>query len=214
MVTKELTLPIERRERTGTTSAHALRAAGKVPGVLYGHGTDPLHLAFEARVFDDIVHHGGSNGVITLVVDGKKSDMAMIREVQRNPVSRKIDHVDLQRVTAHEEVHAKVTIATIGVALGVKEFGGVMDVLVHELEIEGPVDELPDRFDVNVTELGIHQHITAGDIPMPKGFKLLTPADTIVVSVEASKTARQLEEAGTAGEQLQPEVIGKPEESA
>lgn len=213
MATKELNLPIERRDRTGTTNAHALRAAGKVPAVVYGHGTAPLHVAFDARAFDDVLHHGGGHGVITLVIDGKKADTAMVREIARNPVSRKINHVDLQRVSAHELVHAKVSIVTSGVAPGVKEFGGVMDVLVHELEIEAPIDEIPSNFDVDVSELGLHQHVVAGDVKLPKGFKLLTAPDTIVVSVEPSKTARLLEEAetGTAIEQEQPEVIGKPE---
>ncbi|MDQ2864926.1 MAG: 50S ribosomal protein L25 [Candidatus Eremiobacteraeota bacterium] len=216
MATTELNLHIQRRDRTGTTSAHALRAAGKIPAVLYGHGSNPVHLAFDSRAFDDLLHHGGSHGVITLLLDGKKTDTAMVREVARNPVSRKVDHVDFQRVTAHEAVHAKVPIVTTGVAMGVKEFGGVMDVLVHELEIEAPIDEIPANFEINVGELGIHQHIVAGDVPLPKGFTLLTPADAIVVSVEPSKTARQVEEAqtGAVAEQEQPEVIGKPETTA
>lgn len=215
MASKEQTLPIERRERTGTSDAHRLRAAGRIPGVLYGHGTDPVHLSFDARTFGELAAHGGTRGVLTLTLNGKKSDTAMVREVQRHPVSHKIEHVDLQRVSAHEAVHAKVPLVTLGVARGVKDFAGVMDVLVHEIELEGPVDELPDRVEVDVSDLGIHQHATAGDIKVPKNFKLLTPPDTIVVSVDASKTARLLEEAEApaAAEQAQPELIGKPEES-
>jgi large subunit ribosomal protein L25 len=214
---KELTLPVERRERVGTSGAQRLRHAGKIPAVLYGHGADPLHLAIEARDFDDVLHRGGRTNVITLTLDGKKSDTAMVREIARNPVSHKIAHIDLQRVSEHEAVHAKVPIVTVGTARGVREFGGVMDVLAHEIEVEGPIDELPDQLEVDVTDLGIHQHVTAGTIPLPKGFKLLTGADTIVVSVEASKTAQHLEEAasGAAAEQTTPEVIGaKPESNA
>ncbi|MHB8148230.1 MAG: hypothetical protein ACYDGM_13360, partial [Vulcanimicrobiaceae bacterium] len=80
------------------------------------------------------------------------------------------------------------------------------------LEIEGPADELPDRLEIDVTELGIHGHIEASDVKLPKGFKMLTPPDTTVVVIEASRTASQVEEATTPTEQLQPEVIGqKPE---
>ena len=212
MASKEQVLTIERRERTGTSSAHRLRADGKIPGVLYGHGTAPVHLAFDARTFTDLVQHGGGLGVITLTMNGKKSDTAMVREIQRHPVTHKIEHVDLQRVSAHEAVHAKVPVATVGTPRGVREFGGVMDVLVHEIEVEGPVDELPGQVEVDVADLGIHQHATAGEIKLPKHFKLLTPADTIVVSVDASKTARLLEEAETTPiEETQPELIGKPE---
>lgn len=213
--TRDLTLPVERRERVGTSAAQNLRRDGKIPAVLYGHGTAPVHLAVEARAFDDLLHHGGRTGVITLTFDGKKADTAMVREIARNPVSRKIAHIDLQRVSEHEAVHAKVPVVTVGTARGVREFGGVMDVLVHELDVEGPIDELPEQLEVNVADLGIHQHVTASQIPLPKGFKLLTGGDTIIVSVEASKTAQHLEEAaaGATAEQATPEVIGaKPAE--
>jgi large subunit ribosomal protein L25 len=211
---KDLTLPIEAREKTGSGGAHKLRASGKIPGVLYGHGTEPLHIAVEAKTFDDLLHKGGRTGVLTLVLGGKKADTALVREIQRNPVSRKIEHVDLQRVSAHEAVHAKLPLVTVGTARGVRDFGGVMDVLVHEIEVEGPVDELPEHLEIDVTELGIHQHATASQIKLPKGFKLLVPADTNVVVVEASKTAQALESTA-APEQTTPEVIGaKPEATA
>jgi large subunit ribosomal protein L25 len=211
---KELKLAVEPREKTGTTGSNALRRAGKIPAVLYGHGTPPQHIAFDAKAFEDVLHSGGRNGVLTLTMHGKKADTALVREVQRHQVTRKIAHVDLQLVSEHEAVHAKLPLAAAGTARGVRDFGGVLDVLIHEIEVEGPVDELPDQLSVDVSELGIHQHLTAADIKLPKGFKLITPPDTIVVSVDASKTAQHLEEAaaGTTAEQVAPEVIGaKPE---
>jgi large subunit ribosomal protein L25 len=210
MATKELNLPIEQRSKTGTTGAQALRREGKIPGVLYGHGSEPLHVAFEAKIFDDLMHHGGRSGVLTLMLNGKKADTALVRDVQRNPVSRKIVHVDLQRVTAHEAVRTTIPLVTVGTPRGVREFGGVMDVIVHEIEVEGPVDELPDHFEIDVSDLGIHQHVNASDIKLPPSFKLLEAPDMIVVSVEASKTAQALEEAaaGATTEQVAPEVIG------
>ncbi|HVA26572.1 MAG TPA: 50S ribosomal protein L25 [Candidatus Baltobacteraceae bacterium] len=214
MATKNMTLPIEHRVKIGTTGAQALRRDGKIPGILYGHGTAPLHLAFDAKVFDELLHKGARTSVLTLTLDGKKADTALVREVSRNPVSRKIEHVDLQRVSEHEAVHAKLPLVAVGVARGVREFGGVLDVLVHDIDVEGPVDEFPDHLEIDVSELGIHQHALAGDIKLPKSFKLLIPADTTVVAVESSKTAQHLEEAatGATAEQAAPEVIGaKPE---
>jgi large subunit ribosomal protein L25 len=144
------------------------------------------------------------------MLNGKKADTALVRDVQRNPVSRKIVHVDLQRVTAHEAVRTTIPLVTVGKPRGVREFGGVMDVIVHEIEVEGPVDELPDHFEIDVSDLGIHQHVNASDIKLPPSFKLLEAPDMIVVSVEASKTAQALEEAaaGATTEQVAPEVIG------
>lgn len=205
----QLTLPIETRQKTGTTGAQALRRDGKVPGVLYGHGTEPVHLAFDAKAFDDVLHHGGRSGMITLMQGGKKADTVLVREVQINPVSHKIQHVDLLRVSEGEAVHAKVPITTVGVSRGVRDFAGVMDVVLHDIEVEGPASDIPDHLEVDVTELGIHEHASAGDVKLPKGFKLITPSDTIVVAIESSKTARQLEEAATGAtiEQAEPEVI-------
>jgi large subunit ribosomal protein L25 len=210
-----MTLSIEPREKLGTTGAQALRREGKIPAVLYGHGTTPLHITFDMRAFDELLHHGGRTGIITLTMGGKKTDTALVRQVTRNPVTRGIQHVDLQRVSADEAVHTTIPLTTTGVARGVKEFGGVMDVLVREVEIEGPVNQLPDHVEVDVSELGIHQHATAAAIKLPKNFKLITPADTVVVSVEPSKTAQHLEEAaaGAGAEQTAPEVIGETPEA-
>ncbi|MHB8306397.1 MAG: 50S ribosomal protein L25 [Vulcanimicrobiaceae bacterium] len=215
-MTQEFKLAIQRRGETGSTSSRKLRGEGKAPGVLYGHGGEPTNVAFDARAFDDLLHRGARTALVTLTLDGK-SDTALIREVQRDPVTRRVVHADLQRVSAHESVHARLPIATIGVALGVREFGGVMDVMMHELEVEGPADRLPDRIEIDVSALGIHEHVTAGQAPLPPDFKMLTPADTIVVSIESSKTAHSLEESAAAAttEQAVPEVIGaKPAEGA
>lgn len=209
---QQLSLTIERREGTGTSTAHKLRAAGKVPGVIYGHGSTEK-IAIERRMLDDLLHHGGRTGLIELKLGGKKFDTALVREVQIDPVSRKTIHIDLQRVSANETVRAKLPVTAVGTPDGVRNFGGVMDVVVHELDIEGPANKLPDHLEVDVTQLGIHEHVTANDVKLPNGFKLLTPADTIVVTVEASKTARALEEveAAVPAPEVQPELVGKPE---
>ncbi|HEV3091465.1 MAG TPA: 50S ribosomal protein L25 [Candidatus Cybelea sp.] len=208
MATKELKLSIEHRDRLGTTGSNALRAAGKIPAVVYGHGNAPDHIALDAHAFGELLHRSGRNAIITLVGDGKKQQTAMVRVVQIHPVSRRIVHADLQRVSADETIGAKLGIVTVGVAEGVKQQGAVMDVVVHEVEIEGPADRIPERLEVDVTPLTLHQHLTAGEIPLPEGIKLLTPPDTVVITIELSRTATELEEAATPSEEVQPEVIG------
>ena len=212
MATKDLTLAFEPREGGGgTTKSNALRHAGKIPAVLYGHGAEPVSIAIEAKALEDILHHGASSSLITLTASGKKSDTALIRELQRDPITRKVVHADLQRVSANETVRTKLQVVTVGVAAGVKEMGGVLDVINHELEIEGPANRIPDHLEVDVTALGIHEHLNASDVKLPDGFKMVSPADMTVVAVEPSKTEKQLEEPATL-EQAEPEVIGaKPE---
>jgi large subunit ribosomal protein L25 len=209
---KPLNLTIETRHGTGSTSARKLRAAGKLPAVLYGHGETPEHIVLDARAFEDVLHSGGRTGMVTLQGDGKNATV-LVREIQRNPVSRKILHADLLRVSATETVSATLPVVTIGTARGVKDFGGVMDVVVHDLEVEGPANKLPDHLEVDVNELGLHEHATAADVKLPPEFKMITPGDTIVVAIEPSKTAQLLEEAaaaeaGVVEEQPEPEIIG------
>jgi large subunit ribosomal protein L25 len=214
MATKDLKLAIEPRSNTGTTGAQALRAAGKIPAVIYGHGTAPEHVAIDAHVFEDLLHHGGRTSMITLTGGAGKAETALVREVQRHQVSNKILHADLLRVSADEAVHAERPIVTVGVPLGVKDSGGVMDVVTHALEIEGPANQIPEHIEVDVTALGINEHITAGQIKLPKGFKLITPADQTVVAVEASRTERDIEDAATGPvEAAEPVLVDKKDEA-
>jgi len=210
---QQLNLTIERRDGIGSTRARALRKDGKIPGVLYGHGSEAQAIALARRGLDEILHRGARTSLITLTMDGKRVDTALLREVQVDPVSRRIVHVDLQRVAADETVQAKLPVVTVGTPEGVRSSGGVMDVVLHELEVEGPANKLPDRIEIDVTELDIHQHVTAGEVALPEGFKMITPAENTVVAVEPSKTEKLLEEAAVgATEQAEPEVVGKPAE--
>jgi large subunit ribosomal protein L25 len=209
VATKEFKLAVEQRTKLGTTGSQALRAAGKVPAVLYGHGVVPEHLALDAHAFDDLLHRAGRNAIITLTDGGSKRQTVLVREIARHPVSRRVVHADLQRVSADETIDARLAIVTVGVAEGVRNAGAVMDVITHELEVAGPASRIPEHLEVDVTPLGIHEHVTAGEIPLPDGFRLITPPETVVVAIEASRTARELEEAAAPSEEAaEPVVIG------
>jgi large subunit ribosomal protein L25 len=212
VATKDFRLAVERRAKLGTTGAKALRAVGKLPAVLYGHGVTPEHLAVDAHAFQELIHRAGRNVIITLTDGSRKHQTALVRELQLHPVSRKVIHADLQRVSADEAISARLAVVTTGVAAGVRNAGAVMDVITHELEVEGPASRIPENLEVDVTDLEIHDHITAGEVALPAGFKLLTAPESIVVSIEPSRTARELEEAAAPAEEAaEPEVIGAAE---
>jgi large subunit ribosomal protein L25 len=206
VASKELKLSIEHRTKLGTTGSQALRAQGKIPAVVFGHGTVPDHIAVDAHAFKELLHRAGRNAIVTLTDDAKKQQTALVREVQTHPVTRRIVHADLQRVSADETISARLGIVTIGVAIGVKEMGAVMDIVAHEIEVEGPANQIPEHLEVDVTLLGIHDHVTAGDIPLPAGFTLLSPPDTLVVTIEPPRTHE--EEAAPAEGAAEPQVIG------
>jgi large subunit ribosomal protein L25 len=198
MATTNHSLSVTTREKTGTTSAHAVRHAGKVPGVLFGHGSPPVPIELDARAFDDLLHAGGKNALLDVSLDGGKKDTAMIREVQRDPITRRVIHADFQRVGATEEISASLPLVTTGVATGVKNSGGVMDIVLHSVTVLGPANALPEQIEHDVTSLDVGDHVTAGDLKLPPKIKLDMDAHTILISVEASKTEAEAAESAPA----------------
>lgn len=178
-------LVLEPRTKIGTTGSHALRAAGKIPGVVYGHG-EPTPITIDAKLLSELVHSGQRSRIIDATI-GKDKDSVLLRRIEADPITRKPLSVDFQRVTKDEAIWATVTVGTTGTARGVREDGGVLDVVTHSLDIKGPASGIPEHLTVDVSALGIHDHITAGQIELPKGFTLITPADTVVVSVEITR---------------------------
>jgi large subunit ribosomal protein L25 len=185
-------LALKSRTETGTTKARALRRSGQVPGTLYGHGAQTVSISLDARALDVLLHGEGRRQLVTITIDGGTTDTVLVRDVQRDPISRRVVHADLLRVGRSEAITTSVRIIAVGVPAGVREFGGVLDIIAHEIEITGPADQIPENLEVDVTELGIREHVVAGDVKLPPGFKLETSAETVIVSVEPPRT--QVEE--------------------
>jgi len=191
-------LAVESRAKTGTTASHALRRNGKIPAILFGHGADPLPIAFAARSLDEILHAGAKSHLLAITIDGKTKDTALLRDLQRDPVTHRVTHADLQRVSATESIHAVLRVVTVGVAQGVRDSGGVLDVILHDLEVQGPANELPEKIEIDVGSLGVHDLVTAAQVKLPPGIKLLTPPETVILVIEASRTAGDVEAAAPA----------------
>jgi large subunit ribosomal protein L25 len=183
------TVTIETRAGIGTTGAKKVRRDGKVPGALYGHGGSQA-IAVDMRTLADLISSGGASHVVDATIDGKHESV-LLREVQRNPITHRPISADFQRVSQTEAITASIGIVTVGVAPGVKDEGGVMDVVTHAIDVKGPAGKLPEHFEIDVSALNVHDHVTAGDVKLPAGFTLLTPADTVIVAVEGSRTASE-----------------------
>ncbi|HEV3156638.1 MAG TPA: 50S ribosomal protein L25 [Candidatus Baltobacteraceae bacterium] len=182
-------LAVAKRTKVGSTTARALRRHGRIPGVLFGHGSGTIPFSVDLKAFEDVVRRAGTHSLLTVVIDGTGSETALVREVQRDPVTRRAVHADLQRISAGESVTEKVNLVPIGIPEGVKTSGGVLDIVMHDVEISGPASDLPAQLEVDVTSLEIGGHITAAEIPLPPGFKLLTDPEIVVISVEAPRAA-------------------------
>jgi large subunit ribosomal protein L25 len=184
-----------------------MRLHGQVPAVLYGHGLENVHLAVPTDSIRQIVLQGAK------VVDlqGDLSESALIRDVQWDAFAAELLHVDLFRVTAGERVETPVSVVLRGEAPGVKA-GGVIEHVLHEVDIECPVSSLPDRLEVNINQLELGKSILAKEIHLPEGATLLTDGDSVVVHCVEPMGADADEEAAAAEGASEPEVIGRKAE--
>ncbi len=207
------------RSGVGTGDARKLRRAGQVPAVIYGHGRDPQSLALDAREFGKLLDRiAYANTVIELDIEGKPA-MTLIRDIQRHPFKPEILHVDFQELVAGEKVTVSVPLVFIGVPEGVRNSGGILDQVMHEISIHVDPSMIPNHVDVDVTALTIGHSFHVGELTLPEGVEVLDEEDATICVVSAPKTVVEEVPAETAeavpGEApVEPELIrkAKPEE--
>lgn len=211
---KDITIVAEAREKLGKGPSGRLRAAGLSPATVYGSGKEPISVTVSPKEINKVLHSAsGHNTIFYLQVNGEKTPV-MIVDWQNDPVKGKLLHVDLKRIDMDKRIRVKVPVRTHGEPKGVKTQGGLHDVVTREIEIECLPEEIPEHFDVDVTELLIGQSIRAADLPITGSMKLIAPPDTVishVTSLRAEEAAATTEEGAAAAE---PEVIKKGKKEA
>lgn len=176
-------LSASRRETLGKGGARKARAAGQIPGIVYGHGETPLPVAVGAREFQLALHqHRGGNAIISLTVDGGEHT-ALIRDVQYDPISRAILHLDFQKVSLTESVEVEVTLHLTGVPVGVKDGGGVLEHITRTVKVRCLPTAIPSSIDVDVTRLAIGDSAHVSEISVPDVEVLSDPETTIATVV-------------------------------
>jgi large subunit ribosomal protein L25 len=176
------------RTEFGKGSARRTRREGRVPAVLYGHGQDVVHLSLPAREFAAALRNGGSNALLTIVLEGKEQ-LALTKAVQRDPIKRTHEHVDLLLVRRGEKTTVEVPIVIVGdVAVD-----AIPNQQLTTVSIEADATKLPDSIEVDVTGRGAGQNISAGDLVLPSGATLITDADALVIGFLGAPTAEALE---------------------
>ncbi|HEY8257102.1 MAG TPA: 50S ribosomal protein L25 [Gemmatimonadales bacterium] len=202
------------RTQTGKGAARTLRREGKVPGVIYGHGRNAEAVTVETIALAKVLGAvRASTTILDVVVDGRAPVKALIRDMQRDPLRpAQILHLDLYEVRADEKVTLEVPIQLTGIPDGVRNFGGVLDHSLRELEIEVLPADIPERVELDVTALTIGHSVFVRDIQIPKA-RILNDPDTPVATVVAPRT----EEAPAVVEEpvvAEPELIRKPKAEA
>jgi large subunit ribosomal protein L25 len=186
----EVTLRAEPRSSIGKGPARQARMAGRVPAILYGRGMDPAPLAVDAKQMGHALHtEAGANVLVNLEVDGGRRYLTMVREVQRHPVRGTLLHVDFVNTARDVKTHAEVPIQVTGEAPGVRE-GGVLEHHLWELRVEALPTEIPSSIDVDISGLGIGDHLRVADVTPPPGVDIVSEPDEIILSVVEPKTAR------------------------
>jgi len=196
-------LRVESRKSTGKRNNERLRRDGRLPAVLYGHGEEPVSLTLATDQLEASLRHGAK--VVDL--DGDASGKALLQEVQWDTFFQQVLHVDLLRVHAGEKVTIEVPIELRGEAPGALE-GGVIEHVLHSVEIEVALDVIPEKLHVSIKNLKVGGHLTLKDITdLPAGAVVLADEDEMVVHCVMPSTDD--DEAAAEGEGAEPEVISK-----
>ena len=199
-----------RRDRLGKGGARKARAAGQIPAVLYGHGEDPIPVAIGTRDFEVALHkHEGGNPIVNLALGGSEYT-ALIRAVQYDPVSHHILHLDFQHISLTETVEVKVALHFEGLAVGVKDGGGILEHIMREVEVRCLPTAIPPSISVDVSHLNIGDSVHVSNLSVPNVVILTDPTATIATVVPPTvMEEKPAEEAAVAEAAAEPEVIAK-----
>ena len=204
------TLSATLRSESGKGAARALRRAGSVPAVIYGHKRQPMSLAVPTRELERLLERvSAETTVVELSIDGKVS-RTLIREIQKHPFKKQLVHIDFLELVAGEMITVNVPLVIVGVSVGVRSFGGVLDQTMRELAVTVDPSAIPNHIDVDVSELGVGDSIHVSDLILPAGVTVLDDPEASVVVVAAPKvnaTDAAADAAAAAAATTEPEVL-------
>jgi large subunit ribosomal protein L25 len=207
----QATLTATPREGAGKGVARKLRAAGRIPAVLYGHGDAPRALSVDAHDLDLLmgsVRTGTT--IIALELEGEGSQDVLIRDVQRHPYRPEVLHVDFFHVHAGETLTLKVPVRLVGTPFGVHSEGGVLDHVLYELDVQTLPRDIPDSIEVDVSELKVGDSLRVSEVKAGR-FQILNDPDLPIASVMAPRVIEE-EEAPATEAVPEPELVRSREE--
>ena len=219
---RDITLAAEVRTSRGKNEARRTRRSGLVPAVVYGAYQEPVSIAVNPREILKLVRSKtGYNTIINLTVAGGETTPVMVVDQQVDPIKGTLLHADFKRIDLTKRIRVSVPVHTTGEAAGVKQQGGLLEVISRAIEIECLPDDIPEGYTLDVSELMIGQNKRASDVTLSASAKLVSPADAViahVVALRAEEAPAAAEAAPTAeaAPAAEPEVIkkGKKEEEA
>lgn len=206
---QQVELKAAERVRDAKGANRRLRVAGRVPGIVYGAGADPRQVEVSAHDMEMILHGRSRAGeVLNLQFEGGAKEVTLLREVQRHPVSRKLQHLDFLRVDVNKEVEVEVPVHGVGTPAGVRE-GGVLEHLTRTLKVRCTPLTIPASIEIDIEGLDVNHSLHVGEAKLPEGLVVLNDAETPLFAVLPPRTQAEAGE-GSA----EPEVIGAKKKEA
>ncbi len=203
-----LVIKAEKRETFGKNASRVVRRKGRVPAILYGPGMDNVALTLDKKdLFSILKSETGENTLFVVSFNSEKRD-TMIKELQVNPVSRELLHVDLIQIAMDKEVRVAIPIVLLGEAVGVKAEGGFVDFSSREIEVECLPKDIPEQIEVDISALHLHQSIKLDEIDPPERVKITTDPESVIVLIQAPAKEEEVE----VEEEIEEEVMAEGEE--
>ncbi len=195
------------RASRGKNEARRTRRSGLIPAVVYGAFKDPVSVSVSPKDISKIIHSKtGHNSIFDVEIAGVERSPVMVADEQYDPIKGHLLHIDLRRIDLARKLRVFVPVHVAGESKGVKQQGGVLDVVTRQIEIECVPDDIPNQFDVDVTELMIGNAIRVSELPVKSGVRVLTAGDAVIAHVVGIKEeAAAVTEAAAA----EPEVAAK-----
>jgi large subunit ribosomal protein L25 len=203
-------LGAETRSDRGKGYARKLRAAGRVPGIVYGHGREPQSLSVVARDLDKLLSSIAVSSTVVELGLGGATTKTLIREIQRHPFKKMIMHIDFQELVAGEKVTVDLPLVFVGIPEGVRLSGALLEQILHKIEVLVDPAHIPNHVDVDVSHLAMGHSLHVRDLKLPAGVEVLSDEDATICAVIAPRAA--VEAAAAEGAVAEPELIRKAKE--
>ena len=181
----KVVLTAQSRQNKGSAEARKIRRAGRIPAVLYGRSGKATSIDLDALEFANGVKNISESTIVKVDVDGKSYD-AFVKDTQRNIIDGNVLHVDFYEVESGVSLRARVSIHLKGTAAGVRD-GGILEFPLHEIEVECLPKDLPERIELDITNLGANESIHVRDIPLSSAIRVLSSADQVVALVKFAR---------------------------
>ena len=215
----EPTVTVRLREQTGKNANRRLRAAGEIPAVIYGGSAESAAIRIDGKQVQSLIREGGENAVFLLQLEGtEQTRHTMIRDLQWNPLTGALVHIDFLRVRMDQEVQVSVPVEVVGTPEGVRNEGGLLEFITREVNVVCLPGDIPPTIKLDVSPLHIGQHVEAGQLLLPDAVTLQEEENKVIVSVAAARVVEEEVEEPEEGELLEaptdePERVGDEDES-